>query len=124
MSAEPYQLERWDLGWVPEADLLGRGLARDGLKAGSHQLAPGAASGERQETLVLTIVAVTGKLTAAFPGYGSVTLSPGDRLDIASGVRFEITADDGAICWLEGRPPESSSSSSSSEDGSSAAASA
>lgn len=99
------QVTRWRGGQHPTLALLKQNLENDGLRPFKWQHKANYRYGVRSHGFGKSIYCVEGGIEIFFPDIQqTVSLRPGDRIDIAAGVRHGITIGVyGATC-LEGTP--------------------
>jgi quercetin dioxygenase-like cupin family protein len=101
----PGTVTRWEESEPPsEAELLAL-LAAEGLTAYRWSNAPGERYAPRTHPYHKVLYVVTGSITFELHPGGSVTLRPGDRLDLPPGVPHSaVVGTEGVVC-LEGHRP-------------------
>lgn len=101
MKRVPYELMRWESVASPSLSLLSNMLEQQSCVATQVSFSAGYKTEEQELDVLTTYVVVSGKISFAFPGYGTVDLGPGDILEVFPRVRHNVSVHDGEVTLLQ-----------------------
>ena len=106
VHAEPFAVTRWRGGQHSNLSLISQRMASEGLQPYRWKNGPHFRHAPRSYRCNKVVYCVQGLLTVIFPDIGQeITLYPGDRLDVARGIRYgQIVGAAGAECLESDRP--------------------
>jgi mannose-6-phosphate isomerase-like protein (cupin superfamily) len=87
---KPYTVEHWDSPKIPDKAFWQHQLVREGLSFQWEELPANTTTPEMKAPQTVTKVVISGQCQIAFPGFGTVDLKPGDRVDIEPDTLFDM----------------------------------